>query len=483
MISNQNSIDVDLLKARFARIEQNLPCVVYEYESDTTGIGSFVYFTPYWETLTEVSRDRAIADVNVALGLIHHDDIEEFLHKNEHAARTHSVFQHEFRIVTPSGKTKWISLTSRPEPQDKGEIILWNGIMVDISVDKRVKEDLKASNHRFQQMESTLPCGLYEYVLYPDRSSLYLYMSPRAEEIYECSLEELRADMSLFWDMVHSDDIDRLRSEDISANDDNRLFVSEFRIIPRSGKTKWVRLSSLPDKKRNTYPAVWFGVIEDITDEVIKRQQAENSIRQIERDLFEARIEKGRAEERESILRDLHDGFGSTLVATRILASNSELTNAEIINILDECLDDLHLIVDNLGYGNKSLARALFMLKNRLERRAIGEKFKLIWEISLNGLPDLPDRKLLQILRITQEAITNSLKHSHASHITVVAEYTSGGCLDISISDNGTGLTKNCSVGSGLTNIRRRANEIGAHLLINSAPGNFCLNITCDTGS
>jgi PAS domain S-box-containing protein len=478
MISNKKSIDVDLLKARFARIEQNLPCVVYEYESDTTGLGSFVYFTPYWETLTEVSRDKAIADVNLALGLIHHDDIEEFLHKNEYAARTHSVLQHEFRIVTPSGKTKWLSLTSRPEPKDKEGIILWNGVMVDISIVRSVKEDLKASNYRFQQMETTLPCGLYEYVLYPDRSSLYLYMSPRAEEIYECSLAELQADMSIFWDMVHSDDIDRLRNENISANDDNRLFVSEFRIIPRSGKTKWVRLSSLPEKKPSTYPAVWFGFIEDITDEVIKRQQVETSILQIERDLFEARLEKGRAEERESILRDLHDGFGSTLVTTRILASNSDLTNSEIVNILDECLDDLHLIVDNLGYGRKSLAKALFMLKHRFERRVVGQKFKLIWEISLNDLPDLPDRKLLQILRITQEAITNSLKHSHASHIAVVAEYTSEGCLDISISDNGIGLTKDCSVGSGLTNIRRRANEIGAHLLITSTPGTFCLNLT-----
>lgn len=277
-----------LIEARFRRIERNLPCVIYEYISDDTGIGHFVYFTPQWLELTEVSAETAIVDVNVALGLIHPEDIGTFVEKNTHAAQTMTVLRIEFRIVTPSGKVKWIALTSSPMSRDEGGMITWNGVMIDVTAEKLVEEELSAANERFSRMVKTLPVGLYDYVIHADGLSEYLYLSERGEEIYEYTYAELRANMSLLWDMVDADDLMRLRTTDIEANRSGNLFISEFRITTRSGKRKWVRLTALPDSNPRHLPVVWHGVLADITAE--KRAEQERLQQQIDKELAEARL-------------------------------------------------------------------------------------------------------------------------------------------------------------------------------------------------
>ena len=78
------------------------------------------------------------------------------------------------------------------------------------------------------------------------------------------------------------------------------------------------------------------------------------------------------------------------------------------------------------------------------------------------------------LLLIFKEAMNNIVKHSGATAIAVTGEIVSGG-LRITIADNGKGFTVEehdaTSRGHGLRNMRKRAEEIGAHLTIHSAPG------------
>jgi PAS domain S-box-containing protein len=324
------------IEERFRRIERNLPCVIYEYVSDDTGIGHFVYFTPQWLELTEVSAEAAIADVNVALGLIHPEDIGTFIEKNTHAAQTMTVLRIEFRIVTASGKVKWTALTSSPMSRDDAGMITWNGVMIDVTAEKRVAEDLRIANERFARMAETLPVGLYEYVIHADGRSEYLYLSQRAQEIYEYTHAELQANMSLFWGMVDTDDLERLRTTDVNANLSGSLFISEFRITTRSGKRKWVRLTSLPESNPLSIPVVWHGVLADITAE--KQAEQAQLQQQIDKELAEARrlriqeVEQLNAElaqaieEKNQLLRSL------SLFAKSSTASNLVSTLAHEVN-------------------------------------------------------------------------------------------------------------------------------------------------------
>lgn len=325
-----------LMQERFRRFEQNLPCVIYEYVSDDTGIGQFVYFTPQWYELTEVTAEAGIADVNVAIGLVHPDDRAAFMEKNAHAAQTMTVLRIKIRIVTASGIIKWIALTSSPMSRNQDGLITWNGVMIDVTAEKLVEESLYEAKERFARMAETLPHGLYEYVIHADGRSEYLYLSKRAEEIYEYSFSELNENMSLFWDMVHADDLARLRSTDVAANRSGNLFVSEFRIKTRSGKLKWVQLSALPDRNPRSFPVVWHGVLVDITQE--KQAEQARLQQQINQELAQARllriqqVEQLNAElaqsieEKNQLLRSL------SLFAKSSMASNLVSTLAHEVN-------------------------------------------------------------------------------------------------------------------------------------------------------
>jgi signal transduction histidine kinase len=80
-----------------------------------------------------------------------------------------------------------------------------------------------------------------------------------------------------------------------------------------------------------------------------------------------------------------------------------------------------------------------------------------------------------QLLHIAKEAMSNSLRHAHASIANVSLHPISTGCR-LEIRDNGSGFNPETIevVGHGLRNMTGRAREIGADLEIVSAPGQGC---------
>jgi signal transduction histidine kinase len=75
------------------------------------------------------------------------------------------------------------------------------------------------------------------------------------------------------------------------------------------------------------------------------------------------------------------------------------------------------------------------------------------------------------LLRITQEACVNAVRHGNASHLTVSLDRHDGH-VELAIRDNGTGFDPGAAhAGSGLAHIRDRAAELGGTVDIDSAPG------------
>ena len=78
------------------------------------------------------------------------------------------------------------------------------------------------------------------------------------------------------------------------------------------------------------------------------------------------------------------------------------------------------------------------------------------------------------MLRIAQEALQNAVKHSHASHVTVVLR-GEGSRLLLEIEDDGVGFDPGAegirSRRLGLTSMEERAGRIGGTLEIRSAAG------------
>ncbi len=75
-----------------------------------------------------------------------------------------------------------------------------------------------------------------------------------------------------------------------------------------------------------------------------------------------------------------------------------------------------------------------------------------------------------QSVQDIQEALTNIIKHSRANSVLADLIIT-GSTLQLTIKDNGIGMEKTMNGGRGLSNIRKRALELGGAVSLTSDNG------------
>lgn len=186
--------------------------------------------------------------------------------------------------------------------------------------------------------------------------------------------------------------------------------------------------------------------------------------------------------ERQRIARDLHDGVGQLMSATKMNLSSfeSELafqTNDQkhsfekIISLVDESCKEIRSVSHNMMPNS--------LLKNNLAS-AIGDfidkldKTSLEIDLYTEGLDEKPDSNIEAVLyRVIQECVNNVIKHAAASKLDISIIKEKDG-ISATIEDNGRGFntadTENFD-GIGLKNIRTRVEYLKGTVDFDSAPG------------
>ena len=180
--------------------------------------------------------------------------------------------------------------------------------------------------------------------------------------------------------------------------------------------------------------------------------------------------------ERLRIARELHDEVGQTLIAVALRAEHAAGRTgeahpefAELAEIVQQSLADVRRISLELRPGTLDelgLINALISLCARVDEHSSMRVHR-----ELEGPPPHFSPEVeLTVYRVAQEALTNAMRHSGASDVTVSLTRTDHTCV-LSVSDNGRGLPPDMIEGGGLTGMRERALLVGADLDIDSAAG------------
>lgn len=195
-------------------------------------------------------------------------------------------------------------------------------------------------------------------------------------------------------------------------------------------------------------------------------QASHEKLRAIER-------EQTLAGERQRLMRDMHDGLGSSLMSSLVLVEQGRLAPADVAKVLRECIDDLKLTIDSLEPIGSDLVTLLATLRYRLGSRLEGAGLRLDWRVAdLPPLPWLDALAALEVLRILQEALTNVVKHSGAKSIAI-STAAEGNEVRVLLVDDGHGFdlerVRAESPGRGLLNLERRAAKLGGTVRIASS--------------
>jgi len=189
------------------------------------------------------------------------------------------------------------------------------------------------------------------------------------------------------------------------------------------------------------------------------------------------RLERQRA----AIARDLHDGIGSGLGSIGILAgvvasdAVPEAQRRELVRDIAETAAELGSALTDIVWSLRPESAKLEGLAVRLTQRggrlfpngrpAFSTDFPAIWPPA-----DLALSVRHNLLLIATEALHNAARHSKAEHV-VLGMAQRGRHWTLWVTDDGCGLGPADRSGLGLTNMRKRAHDIGADIEWSSAGG------------
>ncbi len=198
------------------------------------------------------------------------------------------------------------------------------------------------------------------------------------------------------------------------------------------------------------------------------REQAEAK-KDFERELAESQIEI-REETLRNISWELHDNIGQLMTLAKIQAQMSlekpemMVEVSETIGIGINELRALSKLINPEALKSLSLMEAVGLEIERFNRLKFIEA-----QLTVNGVVTPIEANIQIILfRILQEFFSNTIKHSKASSLRVVLDYTDDE-LTITAADDGVGFEKNDNfMGIGLKNMTTRAKLINSTLKIDS---------------
>jgi two-component system, NarL family, sensor kinase len=194
------------------------------------------------------------------------------------------------------------------------------------------------------------------------------------------------------------------------------------------------------------------------------------------------RLVTTREEERRRLRRDLHDGLGPQLASLtlKLETARNRLTDDPLADSLladlakrtqDATADIRRLVYELRPPTLDELGLVSALREGATQYSQQGFNGVHITIDAPENLPPLPAAVEVAVYRITQEALTNIVRHAEARICNVritLDEQTGWLCLEIQ--DDGRGLSSTRRAGVGLNSMRERAEELGGTWTIESLP-------------
>lgn len=132
-----------------------MPGVVYQLVRSAAGDWHYGYVSLGVEKLCGVTAQQACHNPDVLTALIVPEDRAGHWDSIEHSAQHLSVWEHEYRITTPSGQLKWVQGRATPEPQPDGSI-QWSGMLIDITQQHQAQAALRLAASVFEHTQESI---------------------------------------------------------------------------------------------------------------------------------------------------------------------------------------------------------------------------------------------------------------------------------------------------------------------------------------
>jgi two-component system sensor kinase FixL len=217
--------------------------------------------------------------------------------------------------------------------------------------------------------------------------------------------------------------------------------------------------------------------------EIDHRRRFTGTLRDVsERRKLEWRLAESQVEERLHMARELHDEIGGHITGIGMLAQTLQTRLEEVGSPLAVKAEDLVKSIDEAHNRLRSVARGLMPVEAVPEGltaalQNLAKQAETIHVISCQFQCDTPIHLVdmtaaTHLFRITQEALSNAIRHGKPRHVTISLTETQER-LEVAVANDGIGLNEipGGHAGMGMQSMRARARLLGGDLTVRAREG------------
>lgn len=359
--------------------------------------------------------------------------------------------------------------TKAPYRDAAGQLIGIIGVAHDITGIKQSENRLRQSHAFIRQIIDTDP----NFIFAKDRDGRFTLVNKAVADAYGTTVDELIGKTDADFNGNAKEVSFFLRKDQEVLDHHREQFIPEECITDATGTIRWLQTVKRPILDEAGQVSMVLGASTDITE----RKRMEEALRQRERDLRTA------IDERERISQDLHDGIlqslyavGLGLEACKPLMTQQRYKKATAT--MDQAIGQLNYVMRDVrnfiaGLESQVIEGSTFpaALHTMVQTLAAAHPLRYTITVDKTAATYISTEQALHLLNIVREALSNSLRHAHATSATVSLKPLARS-IRLSISDNGIGFDPASmrGVGYGLANMAARAKRIGGRFAIKSVP-------------
>jgi diguanylate cyclase (GGDEF)-like protein/PAS domain S-box-containing protein len=244
-----------------------IPGALFRLITARNGRWRVLYFSPGVENLLGLTLDQACHDRRRLNNAVVTQDQQGHKDSIKAAIAQNREWEHEYRIYTPEGVTKWLHGKATCKLQADG-CLIWTGMLTDVSARKRAEADLQASEEGLRSLIENVQQG----VIYHDPQGRIASANPAALAILGLRLDQL-LDLSSpdpRWQALREDGSllpaeQQPAMQAIKTGQAVRNVIMGLILLDR--ETVWLQVNAIPSFKNGQLTGVYAN-FEDISERV-----------------------------------------------------------------------------------------------------------------------------------------------------------------------------------------------------------------------